>query len=214
MRQHFTEQAKLKLLEPLFTEFGSIISPAMELNKALADSFSIFAFRKREILALPLATPGMVYFMMKGIALSYMKVNGERLGIRFIREHEMIHSPVGYYRLSASGIFVELFEDALFAVLEQDEFARIQKEFEPFNLILRKLAEKQLLVAEQRADMLAALQPQYKFRLFVQLHPTLVNRVPDIHIAAYLGLNRSTLNRVKREYFSNGSAKNDTSINT
>lgn len=63
----------------------------------------------------------------------------------------------------------------------------------------RKLAESLLTRKELRMRSLLEQSATERYLSFAQQHPTLIERVPQYHIATYLGITEVSLSRIKRD---------------
>jgi CRP-like cAMP-binding protein len=70
-------------------------------------------------------------------------------------------------------------------------------QFEGLERIARKLAENYFMVKEQREIELVLLDASQRYRLFQQEYPGLENRIPQYHIASYLGITPTQLSRIR-----------------
>jgi CRP-like cAMP-binding protein len=76
-------------------------------------------------------------------------------------------------------------------------------DFPESNIIGRKQVEYTFYLSEQRTQMLRKHTAEEKYKLFIDKHPTLLQRVSLKHIASYLGISQETLSRVRSKYHKN-----------
>ena len=62
----------------------------------------------------------------------------------------------------------------------------------------RLMLEEGLIGSQRRASRLLTLQPEERYRTFVQSRPEVARRVPQYLIASYLGLTAESLSRIRR----------------
>jgi len=62
----------------------------------------------------------------------------------------------------------------------------------------RLMLEEALIGSQRRASRLLTLQPEDRYRLFVETRPEVARRVPQYLIASYLGLTPESLSRIRR----------------
>ena len=62
----------------------------------------------------------------------------------------------------------------------------------------RLMLEEALIGSQRRASRLLTLQPEDRYRRFVETRPEVVRRVPQYLIASYLGLTPESLSRIRR----------------
>ncbi len=62
----------------------------------------------------------------------------------------------------------------------------------------RLMLEEALIGSQRRASRLLTLQPEERYRTFVQSRPEVARRVPQYLVASYLGLTPESLSRIHR----------------
>jgi CRP-like cAMP-binding protein len=62
----------------------------------------------------------------------------------------------------------------------------------------RLMLEEALIGSQRRVSRLLVLQPEERYRLFVETRPEVARRVPQYLIASYLGLTPESLSRIRR----------------
>ncbi|MEO0391319.1 MAG: Crp/Fnr family transcriptional regulator [Pseudomonadota bacterium] len=62
----------------------------------------------------------------------------------------------------------------------------------------RLMFEEALIGSQRRAGRLLTLQPEERYRVFVETRPKVAGRVPQYLIASYLGLTPESLSRIRR----------------
>ncbi|MEO0637395.1 MAG: Crp/Fnr family transcriptional regulator [Pseudomonadota bacterium] len=62
----------------------------------------------------------------------------------------------------------------------------------------RLMLEEALVGSQRRASRLLTLQPEQRYKTFVQSRPEVAKRVPQYLIASYLGLTPESLSRIRR----------------
>ena len=62
----------------------------------------------------------------------------------------------------------------------------------------RLMLQEGLIGSQRRASRLLTLQPEERYRLFVESRPEVARRVPQYLIASYLGLTPESLSRIRR----------------
>lgn len=78
------------------------------------------------------------------------------------------------------------------------DFVALFEQHPIFDRLGRKLAEWLLIRKELRARSLLQQQAKERYLDFEEQYPDLVKRVPQYHIASYLGITEVSLSRLKR----------------
>lgn len=107
--------------------------------------------------------------------------------------------------LAASGLGlpilygVEALEDTLLLTADMGAFRALFDEHPVFDRFGRLLAEAMLRRKELRARSLLQQSATERYLAFKEQHPELLRRLPQYHIASYLGITEVSLSRLKRE---------------
>lgn len=94
-------------------------------------------------------------------------------------------------------INIEALEDSLVSVW-QESYIRELFETLPWLAFARKIAEMLFVRKEKREISLLRDSAEERYRLFVQEFKDVMQRVPQYHIASYLGITPESLSRCRR----------------
>ena len=94
---------------------------------------------------------------------------------------------------------VEALEDTTLLAAKLDDFTELYDEHPVFDRLGRKLTELLLVRKELRARSFLQQSAKERYLDFLKEHPDLVRRVPQYHIASYLGVTEVSLSRLKKE---------------
>ena len=94
---------------------------------------------------------------------------------------------------------VEALEDTTLLAADFSDFTALFEEHPVFDRFGRKLAELILRRKELRTRNLLQKSAKERYVDFRLQHTDLLTRVPQFHIASYLGVTESSLSRIKRE---------------
>ncbi len=73
-------------------------------------------------------------------------------------------------------------------------------EFASFEKFGRKIAEYKFILKEKREIELVTLSASERYDIFKKEHPGLENKIPQYHIASYLGVSATQLSRIRAKY--------------
>ncbi len=137
-----------------------------------------------------------VVFVNKGLLrLYYLSEDGVETNKAFVAENQcakplaasLMNLPV-YYGTQALEPTQVLVADFV-ALYDEDPI---------FDRLGRRIAETILIGKEMRARTLLQQKARERYLTFVEQFPDLVDRVPQYHIASYLGITEVSLSRIKR----------------
>lgn len=135
------------------------------------------------------------YFILKGCIRSYYIIDGEEKTTEFYTEGQPI-TPISYVTKEPSEYYLSCVEDCAVSLGTKNELL-IQKIPKLANLILQLNTE--LLVQNQISfDTFKNLSPEQRYLKLLETRPDLINRVPQYHLATYLGITPVSLSRMRK----------------
>ncbi len=165
----------------------------------LASKFQVKVVQKNEYIALPGTKIHELYFVCSGLLRFYYVIdNGMESNKAFIAENTLAGSLAAYNLNSPILYGVQALEQTMLLTASFNEFVALFEQHPIFDRLGRKLAEWMLIRKEIRARSLLQQQAQERYLDFVQQYPDLVKRIPQYHIASYLGITEVSLSRLKR----------------
>lgn len=128
----------------------------------------------------------------------YLSEDGTESNKAFIAENTFA-GPLAASVLKMPVIYgIEALEPTTLLVASYTDFVALFDEHPIFDRLGRKLAEWLLVRKELRTRNLLQYQAKDRYLAFKQQFPELAERVPQYHIASYLGITEVSLSRLKR----------------
>ncbi|MBW4646419.1 MAG: Crp/Fnr family transcriptional regulator [Goleter apudmare HA4340-LM2] len=165
----------------------------------LASKFQVKTAQKQEYILLPGAKVHELYFVCSGLLrFYYITDDGTESNKAFITENTFAGS-FAAYNLNLPILYgVQALEPTVLLVASFSDFVALFEQHPIFDRLGRKLAEWLLNRKELRTRSLLQQQARERYLDFVKQYPNLVKRVPQYHIASYLGITEVSLSRIKR----------------
>lgn len=162
-------------------------------------------FRQRNVAAgehllLPGSHVHELVFVCSGLLrFYYLSEKGDEANKAFVAE-DAFAGPLAASALNLPVIYgVQALEPSRLLVASYAEFTALFDRHPVFDRLGRKLAEYLLVGKELRMRTLLLHQARDRYLAFVERHPDLIERIPQYHIAAYLGIAEVSLSRLKGE---------------
>jgi len=96
-----------------------------------------------------------------------------------------------------SHLIVEALEDSVIYGIEKNELNELAEKHHEIELMYRGLLELSLLISQKRMYSMLFETAKERYNNLLKASPFLINRVPSMYIASYLGITPETLSRVK-----------------
>ncbi|MCB0062862.1 MAG: Crp/Fnr family transcriptional regulator [Caldilineaceae bacterium] len=143
-----------------------------------------------------------VYVIQRGIIrLYYLDLEGKESNKAFFGEGDCIWPVAPHDRNEAVQFTIEAIEET--TLLEcpfQQLYEHLQQigKWETFALPFAEMLVEQKMQREHDFLLLSATE---RFVKFSTAHPEMVDRIPDYHLASFLGVTNVSLSRIKRSLF-------------
>src|SRR5688572_1757683 len=128
----------------------------------------------------------------------YISEKGKEFTKAFMQEGSFISSYSAMISGTPSHFFIEAIEKSDVFVIPYNSWLKLREQNARWNLLLVKLLEKGYSIKEKRERELLLCDAETRYKIFLEEHPTLENRVKQNMIASYIGVTPIALSRVRR----------------
>jgi CRP-like cAMP-binding protein len=136
-------------------------------------------------------------YIHRGLMMYYKIVEGTEIPADFAEENEWVGYLKSFSTDNPSDMFIRAVEDtSLYAISKNSMLELIQRQ--PKFMVLKSYyTERSFVRNVEHASNLATLDAKQRYLQFMKTHPNLFNRIPQYHIAAYLGIKPQSLSRIR-----------------
>ena len=139
-------------------------------------------------------------FIIKGLLRTYfITEGGDEFITDFCRENQITSN----YDLLTSDLsheyFSEAMEETIILAMEYERFLQLSVQYPIFATLKNTLIEQYFIEKINRENDLMSLNASQKYIRFLNTHKEIVNRVPQYHIASYIGITPVALSRIKKD---------------
>ncbi|MEM7345241.1 MAG: Crp/Fnr family transcriptional regulator [Chloroflexota bacterium] len=182
-------------LRQAFTQWADLSDQQWE---TVATIFQERQVNARDFVSFPGDDTHELIFVGQGLLrFYYISAEGKETNKAFIAENEfagplasaMLGLPI-YYGIQA-------LESTTMLVAPFAQFTALYAQDLAFERLGRKLAEQLLVRKELRMRSMLEQNARERYLDFLQKQPTLVDRIPQYHLASYLGITEVSLSRLK-----------------
>ncbi|MDV6168727.1 Crp/Fnr family transcriptional regulator [Flavobacterium sp. DG1-102-2] len=187
----------------MFEQINTSISRYVTFSKEELDTFnSLLEFRKVPKKTIMLHEGEMCNFeafVIKGcVRKYYIDHNGFEVILQFAIENAWVSdTSFSNYETHPSRIFIETMEECEFLIFSPETKEELLARAPKFERAFRILFERHLSVTQNRLFNTIAKTAMEKYVEFLELYPTLPQRVAQHYIASYLGISAEFLSKVR-----------------
>ncbi len=140
-----------------------------------------------------------IYFVKSGLLRGFIKDEAKEITTWITAENDMVAGINSFFTQTKANEYIQAIEDCELIAFSFTDLEKMYSLFPSFNIIARKLYQKNYIDAENRALVPRLKSAEKKYRHFLNTQPHLVNRVPVKLIASFLGIAKETLSRLRKK---------------
>jgi CRP-like cAMP-binding protein len=168
-----------------------------ELKEKLNEVIKRENYTKSQIILKEGQTAGRCWFIEKGSAMGYTYKEEKKVPFWFWNERKLIVPINSFFNQKPSDTFIELLEPSVLISISYDCVQELAKSFPDTNEYIRKVMQDYHETSQKRILDLAALTPEEHYLKLMKESPAIFLKASVESIAAYLGISRKTLNRIR-----------------
>jgi len=138
-----------------------------------------------------------IYIVESGLVRQYFYKDNIDVTEHFAWEMQGFVCLESFIERKPSHLIVEALEDSVIYGIEKDELNELAEKYHEIELLYRGILETSLIMSQKRMYSMLFENAKERYNNFLKASPFLINRVPSMYIASYLGITPETLSRVK-----------------
>lgn len=171
--------------------------------EALLDHTTIETFAKGDVVVQEGRICHKCYFVLKGCLRQFRNVDGIEKTCGFYLEKDQIVLYSSYLSGMPADTSIQCMEDCiLLGGTKAQEAAMHEAHTGTDNLIFTLLSDD-YRKAEAYITLLNAYKPEQRYQALLQSQPSILNRVPLVYIASYIGVTAESLSRIRKRIVDN-----------
>jgi CRP-like cAMP-binding protein len=188
-------------------EIVKLISRFLELTSEEASAFAeyipIRAFKKGDILLREGQVSRDSYFVIEGCIRKYYIIDGEERTTEFYVEDESVASLQSYQNKTPANHYFECVEDCRLAILNYEKEQELFKRVPKYEALCRMSMESDFGEQQEVLAKFITSSPEKRYKNLLETRPDLLQRIPQYHLASYLGVKPESLSRIRKRIAEN-----------
>lgn len=188
----------------MYEEIINHIERDIDLDQAEKEEFTSVLFEKKLSKKDLLIKPGQwvqaEYYVVKGcLKAYYLSETGDKHIIQFAIEDWWISDFEAFFKDEPASLYIEAIEDSYLLGIDKEVLEPLYQRIPKFERFFRIKTTNAFVALRSR--ILSSLQKTAKERYldFCETYPQIESRVPNYHIANYLGIKPESLSRIRKE---------------
>ena len=143
-----------------------------------------------------------VYFVVEGCLRLYYEKEGNDRSAFFFTDGSFAGAYDSFVTQTPSPHFVETLEPCRVLVLSFHTLQRLYEQVPAANELVRKVMEHRFVELHQLFTAFILDSPEERYQQLLIHHPDLLQRIPQHHLATYLGITPISLSRIRKRIMS------------
>lgn len=143
------------------------------------------------------------FFILSGLVRQYKLVNGEEVTINFFTEGQWIISLTDFSDNIIASEFLICEEPTTIVVGNEQKAQEIFKKFPRLETTSRAVVETVFSEQQKMHTSYLTDSPEHRYLKLLKDRPDIFQRVPQYHIASYIGVKPESLSRIRKRLASN-----------
>ena len=182
-----------------FVKYFSSISPlSNEEAKCIEDGMSIKQFRKGDFLLKEGQQSVDTYFILQGCIREFVITDGEEKTTNFFTEDQWVISLNNFGPKKPTSNNLTCVEDTTVSVGNEESAQAMFKRFPRFETISRAVMETFFTAQKKLLTSFLTDSPEQRYLTLLKSRPDLFQRIPQYHIASYIGVKPESLSRIRK----------------
>jgi len=189
-----------KLKSPM--KISEFITQEMPLTpeevKIVDDLIPVLEFKKGTVLLEEGKICRDCYFTIKGCIRSYQYIDGNDRTTAFFVEGDPVASLLSYTTQTPANHYLECVEDSILAVLNYEKEKELYTRAPRFESLCRISIEEEFGKQQIILQNYLTRNPEERYLMLLETQPELLHRVPQYHLASFLGVQPESLSRIRK----------------
>jgi CRP-like cAMP-binding protein len=194
------EKLQEAAIEPLLNFFNSMITLSEEETKLVIEKFHPRLYRKKQYVLQEGDVCSHMNFIVKGCLRMY-KIDdaGNTHVLQFAAENNWITDLGSFYSEEPAELAIDALEDTMALQIHHNDLLVLYTLEPKFHRIFRVLIENSHVSLQKRLLLTISSTAEDRYQYFINTYPQLVNRLPQLQIASFLGITAEFLSRLRNK---------------
>lgn len=140
------------------------------------------------------------YYVISGCLRSYyLDEKGNEVNIMFPVEDWWVGDLISFTDQVPSQLNIEAMEDSELWMISRDHKEMLFEKVPAFERMFRLMIQRSLAGVQQRLYATIAQPAELRYQHFIEKYPSIPLRIPQHHIASYLGITPEFLSKIRRK---------------
>lgn len=190
------------MITPLLTYLEQYTPLTSEEKQYLIDHIPVQTYSKGHHLLCEGEVSNAFYFIQEGAVRLYYSTGLEEKTAFFYFENMFVSSYESFTKQTPSKHNVQTIEPSQVAIISFDIAYQLLERFPKFEFLARVIMEEELIVCQEIISSFVTLNAEKRYLQLIESKSPLLKRIPQYHLATFLGVTPETLSRIRKRIIS------------
>ncbi|TVP97529.1 MAG: Crp/Fnr family transcriptional regulator [Balneolaceae bacterium] len=193
-----------KPIRPLLEYFDRVISLTDDEKELVRTKFKPHLYLKRQFVLQHGNICKTFNFVVRGCLRLYkVSSDGTYHVLQFANENHWILDLTSFHKHKPALFNIDALEDTQVLRISYDDLIDLYIKAPKFDRIFRVLLENHFMQQQERLAQLVSFTAEERYEAFLNTYPDLQDRLPQVQIAAYIGVTPEFLSRIRKRLAEN-----------
>jgi len=168
-----------------------------ELKEKLNQMIKRESYAKNQLILKPGQVANCSWFLDKGSAMGYMYTDNKKVTLWFCKEGDLIVPVKSFFSQKPSDIYIKLLEPCVLSSITYDQVQEVKRTFPDSHEYINRIMREHHEAMENRYVDFAGSTNEERYLHLWRDFPSIFLKASAESIAAYLGISRKTLYRIR-----------------
>lgn len=186
--------------EPLLAYFSKFTQLGEAEQMFIKDHFKPRLYRRRQYVLQEGNVCDHYNFVVRGCLRMYkIDLKGNTHILQFTSEDGWVADVWSFNDQSPSELNIDALEDTIVLQISYKDLTMLFDKFSAFDRIFRKLMENAYVALQRRMFQNISSPAEDRYNFFMKVYPHLINRLPQVQVASFLGITPEFLSRLRNK---------------
>ncbi|HAE35137.1 MAG: Crp/Fnr family transcriptional regulator [Chitinophagales bacterium] len=140
------------------------------------------------------------YYVVRGcLRVYFLDDHGSEVNLMFPVEDWWLGDLISFTEQTPSALYVEALEDSQLLMINKENKESLYEKIPAFERMFRVLILRNLAVLQHRLIATISHSAEERYLAFIERYPDIPQRIPQHHIASYLGVSPEFLSKIRKK---------------
>ncbi len=194
---------ELGMESPIIKIFEKVLPLSDDIKAILNRDTYFLKVSKNRFVISPIDRNRNLYLIVKGVVRGFVKDEDREITTWISQENDIVGTIKNLWMQEESDEYIQALEDVELVCLPHVMSEYLYANYGEANFVGRVIMERYYQSAQERAFICRLSSAEKRYKKFLEMYGSLINRIPLKYIASFLSIRLETLSRIRTQIAGN-----------